>query len=117
MTLLPNPVASLVTAHRIERVQADLPSALSRLGRAEEKLEAARRIADIDVEVAYVTAYDAARIAVTAHLLARGYRVGAIAGTHEAVGIYAEAMIDIPSVRAFNGCGAGGTSPNTATPS
>jgi hypothetical protein len=45
-------------------------TALTRLTRAEEKLEAARKIAKIDVEVAYVTAYDATRIAVTAHMLA-----------------------------------------------
>ncbi len=99
MTPLPKPLASLVTAHRIEHVPADPPSAASRQARAEEKLEAARRIADIDVEVAYVTAYDAARIAVTAHMLARGYRVRATAGAHEAVGIYAEAMISTASVQ------------------
>ncbi len=53
------------------------------------------------MEVAYITAYDAARIAVTAHMLAGGYRVRAIAGAHEAVGAYAAAMISTPSVREF----------------
>lgn len=71
---LPAAVMALVTARRIEQVPADQASALLRLSRAEEKLNAARKIAAIDVGVAYVTAYDAARIAVTAHMLAAGYR-------------------------------------------
>ena len=65
------------------------------------KLAAARKIASIDVEVAYVTGYDAARIAVTAHMLAKGYRARAVAGAHEAVGIYTEAMLDFPSAGEF----------------
>jgi hypothetical protein len=98
---LPPAVATLITAQRIEQVPADRPSALARLTRAEDKLKAARKIAAIDVEVAYVTGYDATRIAVTAHMLAAGYRVRAIARSHEAVGIYAEAMIASPSAREF----------------
>lgn len=82
---LPQPVAALITASRLERLPADRPSALTRLTRAQEKLEAARKIAEIDVEVAYVTAYDATRIAVTAHMLANGYRVRPIARAHEAI--------------------------------
>ena len=34
-------------------------------------------------------------------MLAAGYRVGALAGSHEAVGIYAEAVIASPSTREF----------------
>lgn len=98
---LPPAVTNLVTARRIEQVPADRASALIRLTRAEEKLETARKIAAIDVEVAYVTGYDATRIAVTAHMLAAGYRVRAVAGSHEAVGIYAEAVIASPSAREF----------------
>jgi hypothetical protein len=98
---LPQPLAALITAGRLEGVPADRPSALTRLTRAEEKLEAARMIADIDVEVVYVTAYDATRVAVTAHKLASGYRVRPIARAHEAVGVYAEAMINSPSATEF----------------
>jgi hypothetical protein len=78
-------VATLIATQRIEQVPADRPSALMRLTHAEDKLEAAREIATIDVEVAYVTAYDATRIAVTAHMLAAGYRARGVAGAHEAV--------------------------------
>src|SRR3954447_23232281 len=98
---LPASVAALITARRIELVPVDRPTALVRLSRAEEKLEVARTIAAIDVEVAFVTGYDATRIAVTAHMLAAGYRVRAIAGSHEAVGIYAEAVIATPSALEF----------------
>ena len=98
---VPKPVAKLLTAARLEQVPADRSSAELRLARAEEKLEAARKIAAIDTEIAYVTAYDAMRIAVTAHMLAAGYRVPGIAGAHEAVGIYAEATISSPSTAEY----------------
>lgn len=58
---LPQSITTLITARRLEQVPADRPSALLRLARAEDKLDAARKIAAIDVEVAYVTAYDATR--------------------------------------------------------
>jgi len=77
---LPNAVTALITAQRLERVPADLPSAQARLSRAEDKLAAARKIAAIDTEIAFVTAYDATRIAVTAHMLSIGYRVRVVAG-------------------------------------
>ena len=98
---VPNPVATLLTARRLEHVPADRSSAELRLARAEDKLDAARKIAAIDVEVAYVTAYDAMRIAVTAHMLSLGYRIRAITAAHEAVGIYAEAMISSPSASEY----------------
>jgi hypothetical protein len=41
------------------------------------------------------------RIAVTAHMLSVGYRVPGIAGAHEAVGIYAEAMISSPGTTEY----------------
>lgn len=91
----------LVAAHRLERVPADREAALSRLRRAEEKLAVARKIADLDIDVSYVTAYDAARIAISALMLSHGYRVRAVAGAHEATGYYAEAALDVASVREF----------------
>ncbi|MDQ2845822.1 MAG: hypothetical protein M3Y77_05625 [Actinomycetota bacterium] len=77
---LPDTVTALITARRLEPVPADHLSALARLSRAEDKLAAARKIAAIDIEISYVTAYDATRIAVTAHMLSIGYRVYARAG-------------------------------------
>jgi hypothetical protein len=98
---VPKAVEKLLTAKRLEQIPADRPSAELRLARAEEKLEAARKIAAIDTEIAYVTAYDAMRIAVTAHMLSVGYRVPGIAGAHEAVGIYAEATISSPGTTEY----------------
>lgn len=98
---LPAAVTALITAQRLQRVPADLGGAQARLARADEKLAAAHKIADIDVEVAYVTAYDATRIAVTAHMLSLGYRVRVVPRAHEAVGTYAEAMITTPSAFEF----------------
>lgn len=95
-------VDELVATHRLEVVPDDLPSANSRLERAIEKLEAAKAIVEIDVEIAYVSAYDATRTAITAHMLAAGFRARPIARAHEAVGDYAEAMIKTPSVGAFH---------------
>lgn len=94
-------VTALVAARRLEQVPADHATAAMRLSRAEDKLESARKIADIDVDIAYVTAYDATRIAVTAHMLANGYRVRAVAGAHEAVGTYAEASLATTSAAEF----------------
>jgi hypothetical protein len=50
MTVL-NAVAALITAQRLERMPADVPSAQAGLSRAEDKLAAARKIATIDVEI------------------------------------------------------------------
>ena len=98
---LPSAVSGLLAAGRIEAVPTDLPSARQRVARARDKLDTAIKISTIDSEVAYVTAYDAARIAISAHMLAAGFRVRATNGAHEATGIYAEAMINDPSVREF----------------
>jgi hypothetical protein len=100
---LPDAVTALITARRLEQVPVDLPNAQARLARAEDKLAAARKIATIDIEIAYVTAYDATRIAVTAHMLSIGYRVPALPGAHEAVGRYTEAMINVASAFEFQG--------------
>ena len=112
---LPHPVAALLNARRLEQIPADQLSAELRLARAEEKLDAARKIAAIDVEVAYVTAYDAMRIAVTAHMLALGYRVRAISAAHEAVGIYAETMITSQAPTSTSAFGADATRLSTTT--
>ncbi len=98
-------VADLVAAGRLERVPADSPLALQRLGTAEKHLATATGLVGTDNEVAYTTLYDAARKAITAHMLAHGLRAKATARAHEAVGIYAEERVIDPtgSIRAFQG--------------
>ncbi|MCL2787843.1 MAG: hypothetical protein FWD59_05020 [Micrococcales bacterium] len=99
---VPVAVTNLLVARRLEAVPADRSTAIIRLQRAIEKLAAAQSIAQIDVEVAYITMYDATRVAVTAHMLANGYRARPIARAHEAVGDYAEAVIGSPAVAQFH---------------
>lgn len=53
----PPAVETLLASGRVEQVPPDGATARRRLLRAEEKLEVARQLAAIDVEVAYVTAY------------------------------------------------------------
>lgn len=114
---LPAAVSALLAARRIETVPADRLSARQRIARARDRLDTATKISTIDSEVAYVTAYDAARIAISAHMLAAGLRVRAANGAHEATGIYAEAMIADPSVREFQRMRRRATRPNTTTSS
>jgi len=99
---VPGTLAQLLAARRLEAVPADQPAAAIRLQRAIDKLAAAQSIEEIDVEVAYVTMYDATRVAVTAHMLANGYRARPVARAHEAVGDYAEAVIASPSAKQFH---------------
>jgi hypothetical protein len=81
---LPDAINQLVTARRLELVPADAAAAELRLARADDRLGAARKIAEIDIDVAYVTMYDAARIAVTAHTVSVGLRARAVTRAHEA---------------------------------
>jgi len=65
--MLPNSVTALITARRLERVPADLPSARGRLSRDEDmRCGRSQDRLHRDIEIGYLTAYDATRIAVTA---------------------------------------------------
>lgn len=92
---------ALLASGRVEVVPPDRRTAQRRLARAQEKLRVARQLQSIDIEVAYVTGYDAARVAITAHMLAAGLRIPARPRAHEVAGIYAEATIAASAVREF----------------
>jgi hypothetical protein len=79
----------LLAAARIEAVPADQRSAAARLTKSAQHLTTALALVSVDNDVAYTALYDAARKAVTAHMLACGLRVPSGPGAHEAVGIYA----------------------------
>ena len=83
----------LVASGRLERVPADLATARVRLGRAEQHLTTAAGLLGQDDEVAHGSLHDAARKAITAHMLANGLRATNRAGAHEAVGRYAVAVL------------------------
>lgn len=82
-------VADLLAAGRLETVPADRTAAGLRVARAELHLKTAALLLGKDNEVAYGSLYDAARKAVTAHMLANGLRVRSAQGAHMAVGDYA----------------------------
>lgn len=90
-------VAELLRSGRLEVVPADRATAAVRLARAEQHLDTAAALIGHDNEVAYGSLYDAARRAVTAHMLANGLRAPAKPGAHEAVGIYAVIRLTDPS--------------------
>jgi RecA/RadA recombinase len=90
-------VDDLLRSGRLEVVPADRAAALVRLARAEQHLDTAAALVGHDNEVAYGSLYDAARKAVTALMLANGFRVPAKPGAHEAVGIYAVNVLTDPS--------------------
>src|SRR3954470_4110588 len=99
-------VAELARGGRIERVTADLAAAWSRVDEAKTHLASSATIADSDPALAYLALYDAARKAITAHMLAHGYRAAHRSGAHQAVGLYAEATLTAgaaaPNVQAFD---------------
>lgn len=87
-------INELVTGGRIELVPADVRAAAALLDEAARHLTSAGAIASTDPNGAYSLLYDAVRKAVTAHMLARGYRVASgRLGGHEAVVRYAEASL------------------------
>lgn len=86
----------LLRSGRVERVPADPPAAADRVHACLEHLRSAEVLADSDPAMAYAALYDAARKALTAHMLAHGLRVTNRPGAHEAVGIYGTAELVDP---------------------
>lgn len=87
-------VDDLLARGRLEVVPADVRAAVALVDESGRHLTSAEAIASTDPNGAYVLLYDAARKAVVAHMLARGYRVASgRLGGHEAVVRYAEASL------------------------
>ena len=86
-------IAELVHDGRIELVPADLDVARTILLEALRHLQSAQVVAASDPNGAYALFYDAARKAVSAHMLSEGYRVAARPGAHQAVVLYAEEAV------------------------
>lgn len=82
-------LSQLLKEGRIERVEPDPESARLRLKEAERHLHSARAIAEDDPEGAYALLYDAARKAISAHMLANGFRPKKGEGAHFITGLYA----------------------------
>jgi hypothetical protein len=82
-------VDDLVATRRLEELPPDPAGARGRLEGAQRHLRSAARVADDDPDAAYALLYDAARKAVTAHMLAVGLRPRNAPGAHEATALYA----------------------------
>jgi hypothetical protein len=86
-------IDDLIAARRLEQIPADPAGARSRLEAAQRHLQSAARVAEDDPDAAYALLYDAARKAVTAHMLAAGLRARNAPGAHEATALYASAVL------------------------
>ncbi len=87
-------IDELLREGTIERVPPDPTAAASRLEQCERHLEAAALIVDVDPAGAYGLVYEAARKAVTAVLIHRGFRPRAVPGSHRAVARFATSLAE-----------------------
>ena len=78
-------IDDLVRDGSFEAVPADPTSARKILDEARRHVAAARQIGGLDPSGAYVLSYDAARKAISAVLLAGGYRAMSVPGAHVAI--------------------------------
>ncbi|NKY11102.1 HEPN domain-containing protein [Cellulomonas hominis] len=75
-------IGFLVGRGRLERVIASVPNARYLLAESRRHLASSALLADVDVSLAFLAAYDAARQALTAILMAQGLRVTGGDGGH-----------------------------------
>lgn len=87
-------VEALISQDFIERVPPDVVRARALLAEARRHLSSTQVIVDDDPDGAYALLFDAARKAVSARMLADGYRAKSDRpGAHRAVVLYAEAVL------------------------
>jgi uncharacterized protein (UPF0332 family) len=101
---MPDDLRRLLDAGLLEEVAPHGEDALLRLDEAERHLASAEQIEAADPNGAFQLAYDAARKAATAHMLARGLRVTNQPGAHATTGRYAlvelgEAFVPLDRMR------------------
>ncbi len=87
------PVDQLIAEGRLENVPPDMALAHRLLRTATRNLDAVPTIEASATELAYTGSYDAARLAITAHMAAAGLRVTNRPGAHMAVMQYGEAEL------------------------
>lgn len=94
----------MIAAGLVERVPANLPHAQLLLEQARTHLGSAEELAERDANAAFAVQYDAARKALAAVLLMRGFRVKSKGGH---AGLYQAVRVDLPTgdravIRAFD---------------
>jgi hypothetical protein len=86
-------VEDLVRRNRIEHVSPDVETAREEITAADAHLDSAGTLAATNARLAYTALYDAARMAISAHMRASGYRVGGVADAYVKTGEYASAAL------------------------
>lgn len=86
-------VQQMIVEGRLDRVTKNSPQAGRMLRSCLQHLETADQRAEGDPSGSYALLYDAARKAVTAHMLVHGLRVTSRPGAHAAIVMYAEAEL------------------------
>ena len=92
----------LIREGLIGKVPADPTSARKRLAEAARHLKSAEMIVDVDPSGAYQLAYDGARKAIVAAMLAAGLRVKAKEGAHAVAARYAAGLAEAEPFTAFD---------------
>jgi hypothetical protein len=91
---MPQTLEQLVERGRIERVQPDETAGRSELDQARANIASAgSELHKTNPVLAYTALYDAARLAISAHMRVSGYRVTGGPGAHTRFGEYASAAL------------------------
>jgi hypothetical protein len=86
-------LAEAVTTRDLDRVKADMAAAGTRINDARATVRAARKIIGDSPTLAIAGCHDAARKALTAHMVARGYRPKKGDGAHKIVLEYGRVVL------------------------
>lgn len=87
-------VRKLLAEKKLREVAPDPETAQVEIEVARRHIASAETIMNADSTLAFTALYDAIRKAISAHLRARGYRVGRGPGAHQKTGEYAQAALD-----------------------
>ena len=87
-------VRRLLAAKTIREVAPDPETARAEIDVARRHIVSAETIMASDSTLAFTALYDAIRKAISAHMRARGYRIGRGPGAHAKTGEYAQAALD-----------------------
>ncbi len=86
-------LAEAVTTRDLDRIAADMSAAGTRVNDARAVVKAARSITDVSPTLAIAGCHDASRKAITAHMVASGYRPRKGDGAHRIVLEYARVVL------------------------
>jgi hypothetical protein len=86
-------VGDLLRRRRLERVAPNRPLASEEIHAARDNLDSAEQLTASNPRLAYTALYDAARMAISAHMRAHGFRVRGVSEAHVKTAEYAVAAL------------------------